>query len=649
MSRIFHGGMLVVAKKTFDLPSVHFDSLLFVCALLPALLFKGPQLEFFTITQIVLMIWLARTAIRSHRQGFSVPRTGLALSLTLFWAWLALSLSWSLVPNISVINFWWVGSLALVFWLYTLAEDRDSLWSHAAAVILVIGLVLALMGIYQILVSEQQARSVFETRNSHAAFLNLVALPASGYFLLLAEDKKNPAPAVLLGAVLYILFLSIFMTASRGATLSLGLSVAALAALSIGQAPRRALVMLLGLLAVAFLSTKLPSTGGELVERLPQITRDSGRMIIWESSWKLLQASPWHGIGLGLFYLAYPPYRNPADNSGGFFAHNDYLQLWIETGWPGLLLLLAVLAAAAWLLWRGLSKAERKKRVEMAGLFCGLMAVAGHSLVDFNFYILSIMMVTGLILGRFHQLAVSGLPVARVSLHPSRWAGKRAYSVIVSLVVLFPILYFSALCLAHSYYEKGLMLAQKGQLEDADRSLATAHRLTPSDDRILIAHADLYRHAITLLPATESDSRKALYRNAVEFLDRAQAANPLRGLTFLIRGRLYQQNGDAMDGNGTERALESLRHALTLNPKLFQGRVDYAGLLLQLGRKDQAFQALEEGAKYEYYPVPELIPFYRLTARLWREAGRAEQAGVLESRADELEKSVKASYYLRGY
>lgn len=640
----------MVRKKTTSLPAVQVSSLLFICALLPALLFKGPQIEFFAVTQIVLVMWLGWIVLQSHGPGLRIPKTSLALCLTLFWLWLALSLTWSLAPNISVINFWWVGSLALVFWLYTLTPDRDALWSHAAAILLVIGLVLALMGVYQVLVLEQHARSVFETRNTHAAFLNLVALPASAYFLQTIADKTVPRHySVVLGTVLFALFLSIFLTASRGATLSLAISAGLLVALTLRSVPRRALVLLLGLLAVAFLVSKIAH--GELSERLPQLVQDSPRLIIWESSWNLLQASPWQGIGLGLFYLAYPPYRNPADNTGGFFAHNDYLQIWIETGLPGLLLLLAVLVAASWLFMRALRKTGLRggNHLEMTGLFCGLLAVAGHSVVDFNLYILSIMMMSGLSLARFHELATRSLKSSSLLLRPSRFVGKQAHPLIVLLLVLVPVFYFVALGMANSYYDRGMAQANEGRLQEADQSLAAAQRLTPSDDRILIAHADLYRHAIAVLPSDEFGGRKSLYDDALWFLDQAQEANALRGLTFVIRGRLYQQNPAFAGENGLELAGESFRRALALNPRLFQGRMDYVSLLLQTGKKEEALRSLDEGVRHYYPAMRDLIPFYSLTARLRKEAGRAEEARILEDRLRELEKQSATGYQLRGY
>jgi O-antigen ligase len=642
----------VVRKKTASLPAVHVSSLLFICALLPALLFKGTQIEFFAVTQIVLVIWLGWIALHSHDAGLRIPKTSLALCLTLFWLWLALSLTWSLAPNISVINFWWVGSLVLVFWLYTLTPDRDALWSHAAAILLVIGLMLALMGIYQVYVLEQHASSVFETRNTHAAFLNLVAFPASAYFLQTIAGKTVPRRySVILGTILFFLFLSIFLTASRGAGLSLAIGMGLLVVLAARSVPKRAAVILSGLLVLAFLVAKIPVGGTGLSERLPQLLQDAPRLMIWESSWNLLQASPWQGIGLGLFYLAYPPYRNPADISGGYFAHNDYLQIWIETGLPGLALLLAVLTAALILFVRALRKTDLRSgtHIEMTGLFCGLLVVAGHSVVDFNLYILSIMMMSGLAMGRFHELAAGSLKAPSLLLRPSRLVGKQAYPLIVLLLVLLPFFYFVALGMANSHYDKGMALAREGRLQEAGMSLATARRLAPSDDRILIAYADLYRHAVTVLPPAESAGKKALYEDALYFLDRAQQANSLRGLIFVVRGQLYRQNPEFAGENGNELAAESFRRALALNPRLYQARMEYVSLLLRAGRKDEALQILGEGVSHAYHSMPEVIPFYSLAARIMRENGRVEEAQVLESRVRQLEMLTTTRYRVLAY
>ncbi len=320
-----------------------------------------------------------------------------------------------------------------------------------------------------------------------------------------------------------------------------------------------------------------------LGQRVLAVTHDYlNRWVIWESSWNLLQAAPWRGAGLGLFYLAYPPFSNPADSSGGFFVHNDYLQIWIEAGLPGLLLLISVQIAALWLLVRTLRKKTlpRNTRIETVGLFCGLLAVAVHSFVDFNLYILSIMMISGLVMGRLHELGCRELKTPCVRIRFSHRIGARAYPAIVMLLVLLPILYFTTLGLANSYYEKALAQGREARLREADRSLATAEWLAPADDRILIARADLYRHAITLLPREDQNGKEALYANALKLLDEARRENSLRALTSVIRARLYRQNPALAGAKGDELAAESFHHALALNPRLLLGRMEYAELLL---------------------------------------------------------------------
>ena len=39
----------------------------------------------------------------------------MTITLTLFWAWLAITLLWSKVPYVSMVNFWWVGGAVFVF------------------------------------------------------------------------------------------------------------------------------------------------------------------------------------------------------------------------------------------------------------------------------------------------------------------------------------------------------------------------------------------------------------------------------------------------------------------------------------------------------------------------------------------------------
>jgi tetratricopeptide (TPR) repeat protein len=492
--------------------------------------------------------------------------------------------------------------------------------------------------VHQVYATDATARSVFETRNTHAAFLNLVALPASAYFLL---GWRAPAVSrgqrAFLGATLFILFFSVFLTAGRGASLSLLISFLLLLALAWRHVERSALLTLFGLLVGAFLATQI-SHGG-LGARLPSFTQDVQRVLIWQSTWEMIKDHPWLGVGLGLFFLAYPPYRQPADASGGFFAHNDYLQFWAETGLPGLILAVCALLSVAWLMaraWRasGLAGAAR---VELAGLFAGLFAIAAHSLVDFNFYILSILMVAGLVLGRWHERIGEALPVAHWQASVARWLTPRTYPANVLMLSAVGFIYFVSVGLTNSLYERALTQARQGDIESASRTLSTAAALNPRDDRAPVTHADLYRHVLRLKIVKNEQDRRALFDDALQYLDEAAAANPLRSLPHLLRARLYREQSALAGPQWSARALDAYQRALDLNPMMYVARVERAQLLLALNRLDEARATLEAGIDYRYPEETEMLSFYRLTASTWRKTGEVARAAVLEARIARIE------------
>jgi O-antigen ligase len=71
----------------------------------------------------------------------------------------------------------------------------------------------------------------------------------------------------------------------------------------------------------------------------------SGRGVVWESAGRMLVDRPWTGVGAAAFKKAYDTYSNrpedPFRRSGSvgqvYHAHQLYVAVAAETGWPGLL------------------------------------------------------------------------------------------------------------------------------------------------------------------------------------------------------------------------------------------------------------------------------------------------------------------------
>ena len=613
--------------------------LLFTSSAAAAVFFQGFEIGLFCVSLTLLLIWLLQMIWRGHGAGFHIPQSAPALFLTLFWLWLAITLLWTPVIYVSVFDFWWLSALPLVFWIYTIAPDKDRIWPGIAGLALVLVVALALTAIFQFWILNQSPRSAFLNINSHAGVLNLVALPVAGYFLAGYGYDRYKKVLLVLATAFFLLVYAVALTRGRGAMISLLTGLAMIVAVAGGRTPKKATVMLLILAAVAIGLANV-SWHGQLAERIGTLsdpmTAGAGRFVIWRQTWEMIGGSSWLGIGLGLFPLIYPQYRDPSDGTTGFFVHNDYLQIWLEAGLPGLLLLVALLLSTIFLFVVALRRTgvTAARKIEMTGLFSGLFAVALHSSVDFNFYVLVTTIIGGVMLARFHGLAAPAAGIGHWYIRPAAWMGASAYRTITLLLVLFPLVYFGSISLSIYETDKGLEEAKQGRLEEADRSFARAHRIYPYADNILINHADLYRHILRVAPGLATEKKSELFAQASSMLVEAERLNPLRPLNFLVRGRLYQENPTLIGENGAEKIGDAYRQALKLNPRFYHARAAYGAFLMTARRTKEARQILEEGLRYQYIEHEEIAPYYALTAKLRLQAGDKEGAAQLWKRME---------------
>lgn len=614
---------------------------LIVAGLVAAAQFSGPQARFLAVALTLMIAWLVSSVWRGYRDGLRIPRTALSLWLTLFWAWLGLSVTWSPVTQVSIYTFWWMAGLPLAYWAYTLAPDREAVWRHAAMWVLVLGVALAVAGVVQKLAFDQPALSIFRTRNTQAAVLTLIVLPASGYFLVSLNRAIEMRRTVLLGIGVFILSFGIAHTGGRAAFTSLVLGLAVLVVVATRYGRRRDVAILLGVFIAAFVAADV-SGQGQFSERMATLWRPLdvvfSRIVIWQPAWELVKESPWLGTGIGTYYLVASPYRHPADISAGYFVHNDYLQLWLETGVVGLMLLLAIQITVVVIMARALTaKIDAARMIEVSGLFAALLAVSAHSFVDFNFYILFILLMSGLMLARFQQLASATSAIRVIELRPRDIVGKGSYRVITLLLVMFPISYLVAQGLSEHFRNQAWRYSVEGRLPDAERALDWSQRLTPADARVFNARAELYRQALS---SVKRDSpfgeRRALFERARGSLDQSERLNPLRAITFDIRAQLIEQNPRLAGDNWKERADRAYQRALQLNPWLAQTRAAYARFLLQWGDATAALRVVEQGLTYRYVSAIKRDPLLDLAERLKRQAGKDDESGALDYQAKPL-------------
>ncbi len=116
------------------------------------------------------------------------------------------------------------------------------------------------------------------------------------------------------------------------------------------------------------------------------------RFLIWDYLMKVVPQTPWCGFGAGASQWEIVPYFYEWVSPN--YAHNEYLQCWVDFGFLGLLAMLFLLIWHALRAVLGLTNAalSHGRREQIAGALLLLLAVASYAFVDFpwhNFSLLS--------------------------------------------------------------------------------------------------------------------------------------------------------------------------------------------------------------------------------------------------------------------
>jgi O-antigen ligase len=168
-----------------------------------------------------------------------------------------------------------------------------------------------------------------------------------------------------------------------------------LAAFLVKRKKSRTFALALAGFVVALIGLAIWLGGSELGNRLISIRSESSteisggtRMAIVRDSWKMWMARPMLGWGLGCFPEVYPQYRSFYTNLFVNQAHNDYVQLTVEMGAVGFVVMLWFLAIVY---YRASTKlGSWASNINGALTLAAMLGVSGilvHSLVDFNLQI----------------------------------------------------------------------------------------------------------------------------------------------------------------------------------------------------------------------------------------------------------------------
>jgi O-antigen ligase len=219
------------------------------------------------------------------------------------------------------------------------------------------------------------------------------------------KNKKTVIPHIILGI---ILFYCLLKTGSKGSYLTLFLTIG-IAALVFTQNSKRILLILLGALVLSIIGFGL-GFGPQAIEG-GKATWGS-RTEYWRAAWKIGKDYPFFGTGPGTFDTMYPKYMLPGDEPTRL-AHNNYIQMWSDSGFLGFTAFFLWLPGTLIYLALRLRKSI-DSRAEWIPIWFTCFAFGIHSIVDFDLYMICnswpIFLLLGALMGNSHAI-----PIPKVS------------------------------------------------------------------------------------------------------------------------------------------------------------------------------------------------------------------------------------------
>ena len=234
--------------------------------------------------------------------------------------------------------------------------------------------------------TNEGAVGFFANRN-HMATLLLVSIPLITALLASAKSDEGSSAAGRYATGIALLFLVIVGIALNGSMAALALAApVALASASLVSAGARWRSLVPAVTAAALLAGVGVLVFSPIASMAVQVGASesvTGRTEIWATTVEAIKNSFPVGTGLGSFEQVYRFNEDSALVSGHYVnhAHNDYLQLILELGLPGMLLILLFLAwwlFAAVRIWASPSSSAFERAATIA-----TAAVLAHSVVDF--------------------------------------------------------------------------------------------------------------------------------------------------------------------------------------------------------------------------------------------------------------------------
>jgi O-antigen ligase len=336
----------------------------------------------------------------------SMPFTAAFGALVLF---ATMSVAWSVDPDESLqkaISLALLGVACLVAIPLNCRDEQAARaiirWNGiAAAGFTLAGLVAGVVGI--VMAFEANGRFLGLLNNPNAlGFWIAPILPV--LVVMTTQESAGSRRRILIGSTV-VLAAALALSGSRAGTVAsvAGVLVAFLASGFTGQRRTVRRTLVIGMVAFAAAAFVFPAMGLTLrsqssgnVEGFFELGSGSGRAVVWGEALPLIGAAPLLGHGFGTAPDLFPAIQQIGTNVLGR-AHNSYLEVAVDLGWPGFVMLVVLVASglvAAWAIVRKPGPHRAFATVLLAGIVGGAVEglfesglLAAGSLLGLPFWI----------------------------------------------------------------------------------------------------------------------------------------------------------------------------------------------------------------------------------------------------------------------
>ncbi len=353
---------------------------------------------------LLLMVWAARQWI--HRE-LDLSGNVLYLPMAAFFALVLLQwvVGTTAYRHVTYSHLLLYGAYGMLVFVVTQTLHRSSQFELMAKLFTGYGAVVALFAVLQGMAPNgkvywirtlEQGGLVYGPYVNHNHYAGLMEMLTPFPLVLAATHFTDGGRKIAVAGIAALMAASIFLSGSRG---GMAAFVVQMVVLSVLLARKREgnwkQPLMLGAFLAMVIAFLLWMGNNELTRRLISIHSEAReeinggvRLTIDRDCLRMLMRRPFLGWGLGTFPIVYPEFRSFYTNMFVNQAHNDYLQLLVETGLAGFSIavcfLVLVFRQAAGKLKNWTENATGALTV---AALLGCVGILVHSFVDFNLQI----------------------------------------------------------------------------------------------------------------------------------------------------------------------------------------------------------------------------------------------------------------------